>query len=128
MSRSMKTYSMDLRERVVAACDAKEGTKREIAARFGVSESWVYFLLKRRRDTGEIGSWDSHAGRKAVFADERLEQLKALVGQDPDATLEELRALSGQDCSLMAVHRALERLGATRKKRRCTRPSKTGRT
>lgn len=120
----MKTYSIDLRERVVAACDAKEGTKREIARRFGVSESWVYFLLKRRRDTGEIGSWDWHAGRKAVFEGRRLGQLKALVQQRPDATLAELVNLSGQDCSLMAVHRALKRLGAARKKRRYGQPSK----
>jgi len=124
----MKTYSMDLRERVLAACDARDGTKGEIARRFGVSESWVYFLLRRRRDSGQIVSWDYRAGRKAVFEGRRLQRLKALVEQHPDATLSELRDLSGQDCSLMAVHRALERLGATRKKRYSERRSKTGRT
>jgi len=30
----MKAYSVDLRERVLAAVDAKEGTWKEIAARF----------------------------------------------------------------------------------------------
>lgn len=124
----MKTYSMDLRERVLAACDASDGTKRQIARRFGVSESWVYFLMKRRRDTGQIVSWDSHAGRKAIFKGQGLQRLKALVEQHPDATLEELRDLSGQDCSVMAVHRALERLGAARKKRHSARRSNTGRT
>ena len=30
----MKAYSIDLRERVVAACDARDGTREQIAARF----------------------------------------------------------------------------------------------
>ncbi len=119
---------MDLRERVIAACDAKEGARAQIAKRFGVSESWIYFLLKRRRETGEIGSWDSHAGRKPCFEAERLEQLKALVKQHPDATLEELRDLSGQHCSIMAVFRALLRLGCRRKKRRSGPRSRTAQT
>jgi len=33
----MQTYSMDLRERVVAAYDGKTGTQEEVAARFDVS-------------------------------------------------------------------------------------------
>jgi transposase len=50
----MKTYSMDLRERVIAACDAGGGTHEQIAARFSVSVSWIRDLLKRRRATGSI--------------------------------------------------------------------------
>ncbi len=44
----MKTYSMDLRERVVAACDARDGTRDQIAARFSVSVSWVRNVLRSR--------------------------------------------------------------------------------
>jgi hypothetical protein len=50
----MKAYSTDLRERVVAACDARDGTRDQIAARFSVSVSWVRKVLRRRRDTGSI--------------------------------------------------------------------------
>ena len=49
----MKAYSMDLRERVLAACDAGMGTK-EAAERFGVCESWLRRLklpLKKSRGT-----------------------------------------------------------------------------
>ena len=44
-NRGMKPYSMDLRERVVAVCDAREGTREQIAGRFGVSDRWIRKLL-----------------------------------------------------------------------------------
>lgn len=121
----MKTYSMDIRERVVAACDAREGTREEVAKRFGVSTSWIRRLLQRRRERGEIAPRDWRSGRKAVFCGQSLEDLRALVERQPDATLQELRNRSGRVCSIMAVWRALERLGCRRKKRRSTRLNKT---
>lgn len=36
----MEAYSLDLRERVVRACDQRRSTRREIAEWFGVSERW----------------------------------------------------------------------------------------
>ena len=50
----MKTYSQDLRERVVKACDAGDKTRVEIAALFGVSTAWIRRLLQRRREIGSI--------------------------------------------------------------------------
>ena len=47
-------YSLDLRERVVAAVDAGEGTQPQIATRFAVSLGWVEKLLRQRRRTGHI--------------------------------------------------------------------------
>jgi transposase len=121
----MKTYSMDLRERVVWACDEGIGTRKEIAQRFGVSTAWIRRLLQRRRQTGSIGPEPHGGGMPARFAGKRLDRLKHLVEVDPDATLEELRDLSGEDCSLMAVFRALAKLGCRRKKRPSTRLNKT---
>ena len=119
---------MDLRERVLAACDAQEGTRKDIARRFKVSEPWIYHLLRRRRENGEYESWDSHAGRKPIFEGKSLKRLKALVDAQPDRTLEELRDLSGKPCSIMAVARALDRLGGRYKKRRSTLASRTAQT
>ena len=45
----MRPYSMDLRERVMAACDRRDGKREEIAKRFGVSTAWIRRLLQRRR-------------------------------------------------------------------------------
>lgn len=78
---------MDLRERVLAACDAKEGTRRQIAERFKVSEDWVYKLLRQRRELGTIAPQYHRRGRKAVFQGESLERLKALVDEQPDRAL-----------------------------------------
>jgi len=48
-----KPYSLDLRERVVNACDAGLSSK-EVAKKYSVSVSWVNDLLKHRRETGNI--------------------------------------------------------------------------
>jgi transposase len=125
---SMKTYSMDLRERVVEACDAGEGSREQIAKRFNVSTSWIRRLLQRRRETGEIAPRDYRSGRKAVFCGQSLQDLRAVVEEQPDATLQELLDRSGKACSVVTVWRTLERLGCRRKKSRSARPSKTGRT
>ena len=123
----MKPYSMDLRERVVAACDARDGTREQIAARFSVSVSWIRDLLKRRRDTGSIAPRPGGGGRAAAFDRAAAARLREAVRADDDATLEELAEAAGVACCPSAVHRALKRLGITRKKSRGGRPSKTAR-
>jgi len=120
----MKTYSMDLRERVVAACDARTGTIEEIATRFSISVSWVKKLLRLRRDWGTFAPRPHGGGQRPKFEGARLEQLRAWVEEDPDATLQELLERSGIAGSIMAVQRALLRLGCRRKKSPCGRRSR----
>jgi transposase len=122
----MVAYSMDLRERVVAACDEGIDTRAEIAERFSVSESWVRRLLQRRRETGSIAPKPRGGGQPPAFDGEAAERLRGAVAADPDATLEELAEASGVACSTSAVDRALKRLGITRKKSRSAPPSRTG--
>ena len=124
----METYSMDLRERVVRACDAKRGSREHIAKLFGVSTAWIRRLLQRRRESGTIAPKPHGGGRPAKFSGKKLDRLRKLVEQQPDATLAELRDRSGVEGSIMAVHRALERLGSRLKKSHSTPASKTGRT
>jgi putative transposase len=124
----MKTYSTDLRERVVQACDEEMGTREEIAQLFGVSTAWIRRLLQRRRETGRIAAKPRGGQKPSKFQGKNLDKLKALVEAQPYATLQELLERSRVAASLMAVHRALERLGCHRKKRRSVPPSKTGRT
>ena len=120
----MKTYSMDLRQRVVDAWDQKTGTQPEIARRFKVSVDWVKKLLRQRRQTGSIAPRKRGGRKPPKFAGERLERLRELVEQKPDATLEELLEATGVSASIMAVSRALQRLGFTFKKSRYGRRSK----
>jgi transposase len=122
----VKAYSMDLRERVVAACDARDGTREQIATRFSVSVSWIRDLLKRRRETGSIAPKPRGGGRPPAFDAEAAGRLREAVRADSDATLEELGRAAGVACTAPAVYRALKRLGVTRKKSRGGRPSRTG--
>jgi transposase len=124
----METYSMDLRERVVRACDEKRGTQQEIADLFKVSVPWIKKLLRQRRRVGSIAPLPHGGGWTPKFVGQKLQELHALVDRDPDMTLQELLVQSGVDGSIMAVHRALERLGCRRKKSRSMPPSKTDRT
>jgi transposase len=50
----MKAYALDLRQKILRACDQRLGSQRAIAALFGVSQSLVEKLLRRRRTTGDI--------------------------------------------------------------------------
>jgi transposase len=121
----MNAYSMDLRERVVAACDAGDATREQVAARFSVSVRWIRDLLKRRRETGSIAPLPHGGGRSPAFAGESAERLRAAVAANDDATLAELAEAAGVVCAASAVHGALKRLGITRKKSRGGRPSRT---
>lgn len=102
----MGTYSIDLRDRVVVACDEGELTREEIAEEFGVSVSWIRRLLQRRRETGDYGSKKTKRGRKPVFSAEALQRLDKLVEAQPDATLEELRDRSAI-CKSQKINRSL---------------------
>lgn len=122
------TYSMDLRERVVQACDEKRGSRAHIAKLYGVSTAWIRRLLQRRRERGTIAPKSHGGGRPPKFFGRKLDRLKELVKQQPDATLAELRDRCGVDASIMAIHRALQRLESRLKKSRSTPVSKTDQT
>ena len=115
----MAAYSMDLRERVVRALDAGEGTQEQIAQRSSVSSRWIRGLLARRAATGSIAPRPNAGGRNKLIQGEVAESLRAAVKNAPDATLEELRATIGFGGCLMTIWRAIERLKITRKKSPC---------
>jgi transposase len=115
----MVPYSIDLRERVLMAVDAGEGTQQEIARRFRVSARWIRKLLAQRSATGSIAPKPNGGGRRPLFQGEAAEALRAAVRDDPDATLEELREATGFTGCLMTIWRAIGRLKITRKKSPC---------
>jgi transposase len=122
----MRPYSNDLRERVVAACDAGGATRERIAERFCVSVAWIRRLLQRRRETGSIEAKARGGGRAPAFDAVAERRLRVAIRADDDATLEELARAAGVTCSPSAVYKTLARLGITRKKSRGGRPSRTG--
>ena len=68
-----KPYSMDLRERVVAAVEQDGMSRRAAARRFGVGPSRVVEWIKQFRDTGHIrpGQMGGHKP-KAISGEHRV--------------------------------------------------------
>ncbi len=124
----MRTISMDLRERILAAYDHDEGTREEIAHRFGVSLGMVKKLLQQRRQTGDIAPRHRFSGRKPMIVAGHRSQLRALLARKNDLTLKELRGAAGLKCSLQAINVVLGKMGLTYKKRHSAPASKTVRT
>jgi transposase len=121
----MRAYSMDLRERVLAACDAGQSNDA-VARTFHVSTAWVRRLKQRRRETGSYAPAVRRLSPPP--AQVHAPALERLVAARPDATLRELRDALGLTASLATICRLLQRLRLTVKKKSSGRPSRTGRT
>ena len=61
-----RPYSMDLRERVVAAVEQEGLSRRQAAARYGVGVSTAILLVRRFRETGSVapGKMGGHRPKK----------------------------------------------------------------
>lgn len=123
-------YSLDLRERVVAAYFAGQGTYEELAARYCVGEASVSRWLGRLRRTGNVVADPHGGGNPGLITDEQLPTLRALVEKHRDATQYELCDVwleaVGVDVSRSVIARALRRAGITRKKNASGRRSNSG--
>ena len=113
----MTPYSHDLRQRVFDSVQRGEESLRQIADRFLVSLSFVMRLVQLHRRTGSLQPKPHGGGHPAALGPEDLQRLRELIQQQPDATLEECRDRLGLSCSLMAIARALSKLGLPRKKK-----------
>lgn len=120
----MEAYSLDLRKRVIAACDAGKPTL-EVSRTFGVSPAWVRRLKQHRRERGDILPRKGGGIRPRKIDRQRLAQL---VQEQPDATLVELRDRLGVAVTPWAICKVLQELKLSYKKSRSTLRSKTGRT
>jgi transposase len=82
----MVTYSIDLRQKILQACERRLGSQRALADLFGVSLSFVEELLRRRRTTGDIAP-KPHAGGQRPSLDAAATTLvQQLVHDNADLT------------------------------------------
>ena len=123
-----RSYSQDLRERVLAANDL---SARQAADRFAVSVSYVIKARQRRDRTGAL-TIKPRGHRKPERVAGREELIRREVERRPSATLAELRAwlLSdhGVSLSTSTMWKSLRKLGLTLKKSRSAPPSRRVRT
>ena len=120
----MRAYSIDLRTRVLAACQDGMGTS-EAAETFAVSEAWVRRVKQRFRDAGESAPRTPRRPDRPPLGG-RDAELGELVRANPGRTAAGYRELLKTAASVLSVWRGLRRLGLTYKKSRSARPSRTG--
>ena len=125
----MRTYSLDLRERALAAVD-RGMPRKEAVGVFGVSLATLKRWLKRRQETGSAAPRRRPGMQRRVGAtsDERGALWRQLE-ESPQATLEHHCEMWKQEhgvrVSIATMSRAIRRLGWTYKQRRWRPPSGT---
>ena len=124
----MEAFSMDLRERVIAAYDRGDGSTRQLAEVFGVSSSWIRKLLRLRRERDSIAAIAYRPGPKPKLSDEQFDRMCLLVAEEPDLTAEEVRRRLRLPLSASRVSAILLEAGFTRKKSPSFPPSSFVRT
>jgi transposase len=113
-------YSVDLRRKVVQACERGTASQAEVARLFGVSRSFVEKLLQLRRRTGALEPDRKRAGRPARIDATTCAQVQRWLQEQNDLTLAELadrlQAEYGLCVSVSCVWRLMQRLHMRRKK------------
>ena len=108
----MEACSMDLRPRVIAACDGGLGVT-EVAERFSLHRATIHRRLQRRRQTGSIASHDQHTGHKRKLDGDAHDRLARWVRQDGNVTIAQLQARLIRPVSASTIGWALRRKGIT---------------
>ena len=125
----MKAYSLDLRERVAAACQQPGRTIGAVAAQFSVSVFFVQKLLQRQRTSGSLAPRSLCGGPAPCLDASSRADLVACLRQQPDATLDALRvwlaAPSGPAGSPATDGPGRAGCGLAAKKRASTPPNAT---
>ncbi len=118
----MKAFSIDLREKIVAAHLVEKISIRQVAVRFSVSKSVVQKLVKQQREDGDLQPKPRGKPQFSHLTNAETE-LRELVAENHDATLLELCELFAAKTehwvSRSAMGVALQRLGLNRKKKHC---------
>lgn len=116
--KTMKPYSVELREKIVETYENEVISQRQLAQRFRVALSFVTKIIKQYRETGNLEPQKS-SGRPLKLNWEQQETLKVIVEENNDWTLEEYqRELEKQTrVSRATIDRMTKRWGLTFKKK-----------
>ena len=123
----MKSYSNDLRERIVAGRQ-KGQSAQELAQRFGVSKRSVERYWQRQVQTGSIAPKQRGGYRRSIL-EGHDEQLRQWIKADPGLTLADvcarLRKKLQIELGTTALWHRLERLGLSFKKNAARRRARS---
>lgn len=124
----MQALSLDLRERIVEAYEAGEGSYEAIAERFSVSSTVVGNFVRQKRDLGTLAPQVHRRGRKAAVSDEKKVELRKRLEEYSDATVLEHRDALGIKCSEKTMWQTMRKMGWRFKKSPRVQLSKIERT
>ncbi len=114
-------YSMDLRERAVAAYNSGLGTRKAIAKMFIIGVTTLGCWLRLQKKTGSVQRMPQKGGPKPLIDDDGLKVLKELLDNDIDATQQEMaykyEEKTGVKVSSYTIGRGFKRIIYTRKKK-----------
>jgi transposase len=120
-------YSMDLRERVIAAVEGGMST-RQAAARFSIGIATAGAWARLKRSTGAVSPAKQGKPKGSVL-DAHADFIFALIDKAPDTTLEEiaerLAEKRGVTVVSTAVWKFLDRHAMTHKKRPLMRANRS---
>lgn len=116
----MRPYSNDLRAARI------NGEKvAAVAERFSVGVRFVYSLMERLRKTGSYEAKKNSGGAPRKLSENDEQRIQQAINDQPDITLAEIKEKCNLQVSLPTIHRAVERMKVTVKKKRCIHKSKT---
>src|SRR5258708_17554749 len=113
----MKPLSNDLRQRILAAVDNREGSRRQLAARSSVNVSTITRLLQLRRQTGSFDPRPHGGGTPPTPHQDRPARLPGLVQENPRANPENPQQHMGVACSTLISFRRVQNLQINRQKK-----------
>ena len=116
-----RPYPRELRERVVAAYERKDGTYEALAALFMIGPATVDRWVARYRRTGSVEPSPMGGARRARKVDEEGEKFIAnTLAEAPDSSMDELveayRDEFGTEMHRATMARSVGRMGYTRKR------------
>jgi transposase len=116
-----RPYPMELRERVVAAYERKDGTYERLAALFSIGTATVDRWLARYRRTGSVDASPMGGPRHPRKVDKEGEKFIAdTLAEVPDSSMDELveayRDQFGTEMHRATMARSVGRMGYTRKR------------
>lgn len=84
-----EAYPVELRERVVKAYEAGEGSYPTVAEKFRLGEATVRRWVSQARDVGDLRPRKKGGGTPSVIS---VKELEAILDRHPDATAGEIAA------------------------------------
>ena len=117
MAHSTKSYSNDLRHRVVAA-RLSGMSASEVSVMFQVSKDSVYRWVKQHKSFGSVAPKQRGGYKPPKITD--MEKFERFAKAHAHSTLTRMKEKWEGEVSEMCISRTLKRLGWTRKKNRRT--------